>query len=60
MEVCHISRGRPINNSLDLLPCDMHPVMVNLVPKESDGVAEKLTFAQFQVKLILTQPVQHC
>ena len=58
--MCHILRGRPINNSLDLLLCDMHPVLINLVPKEGDGVTEKLTFAQFQVKLILTQPVQHC
>ena len=58
--MCHISRGRPINNSLDLLPCNMHPITVNLVSKESDSVAEKLTFAQFQVKPILTQPVQHC
>ena len=38
----------------------MHPITVNLVSKESDSVAEKLTFAQFQVKPILTQPVQHC
>ena len=60
MDVCHIAWGRPINNSLDLLPCDMHPIAVNLVSKESDGVAEKLIFAQFQVKPILTQPVQHC
>ena len=38
----------------------MHPITVNLVSKESDGVAEKLIFTQFQVKLILTQPIQHC
>ena len=60
MDVCHISRFRSINNSLDLLACDMHPITVNLVSKESDGVAEKLIFGQFQVKPILTQPVQHC
>ena len=53
-------RGRPINNSLYLFLSDMHPITVNLVPKESDSVAEKLTFAQFQVKPILTQPGQHC
>ena len=60
MDVHYILRGRPINYSLNLLLCDMHPITVNLVPKESDGVAEKLTFAQFQVKLILAQLVQHC
>ena len=60
MDVCNILRGRPIKNGLDLLLCNMHPIVVNLVPKESDGVTEKLTFAQFKVKLILTQPSQHC
>ena len=60
MDVCHISRGRPISNGLDLFPHNMHPITVNLVPKESDGVMEKLTFAQFQVKPILMQPGQHC
>ena len=51
--MCHISRGRPTNNSLYLFPRDMHPITVNLVPKEGDRVVEKLTFAQFQVRLIL-------
>ena len=60
MDMCHISRSRPVNNGLDLLSCDMHPIDVNLVPKESDGVTEKLTFVQFKVKLILTQLGQHC
>ena len=58
--MCHILRGGPIINGLDLLLCDMHPITVNMVPKEGDSVAEKLTFVQFQVKPILTQLVQHC
>ena len=58
--MCHISRGRPINNGLDLLLRDIHPIAVNLVPKESDGITEKLLFAQFKVKPILMQPGQRC
>ena len=46
----YISWVRPTNNSLYLFSCNMHPIAVNLVPKEGDSVAEKLTFAQFQVK----------
>ena len=58
--MCYISWGRPINKGLYLLLCDIHPILVNLVPKEGDGVMEKLTFVQFQIKPILMQPDQHC
>ena len=60
MDVYHIPWGKPINNGPDLLSCNMHPISVNLLSKESDSVAEKLTLAQFQVNPILTQPVDHC